>query len=154
MPRIDVPFVVELQSITQPTNANLVAGGQNYFYATFNLCETWKKISNIKAVFSRVDIEPIVVPLEQGADYMECKIPWEVMQTPGVFHVGVFGGDRLPTHYAYVRVKTGCVTEGDAPLPPTPDWFEIIEKEIGDISSALDELHIYAQSFSTGGDAE
>ena len=45
MPRINVPFVVDKQHITQPTGEKLVSGGQNYFYATFVTNEIWENIS-------------------------------------------------------------------------------------------------------------
>ena len=125
--RIDVPFVVEKQCITQPTKAVLMSGGQNYFYATFELCDTWEDISDIRAVFCR-DNESILMPLIEHEDYVECMIPWEVMSIPGVFEVGIFGDDRLLTNLAYVKVGQGCVTEGEEPQPPTPDWFDHIDK--------------------------
>ena len=131
MPRIEVPFVVKKQHIIRATDEDLVAGGQNYFYAIFEIGNTWKKISNPKALFVRDDVQKLM-DLTVGADCLECKIPWEVMATAGIFHVGIFGGDRLLTNYAYVKVKKGCLTEGDEPEAPTPDWFTEMEKMCND----------------------
>ena len=135
MPRIDVPFVVENQSITQPTGDKLVSGGQNYFYATFEIKGVWEKISNIKAVFVRDAISILVDLVETDKGY-ECRIPWEVMGYKGAFQVGVFGGDRMLTDYTYVIVKQGCVVEGEVPAPPTPDWFSNMENRMEEIESS------------------
>lgn len=149
MARIVIPFKVEKQHITQPTREVIVAGGQNYFYATFTINEVWEDIKNVKAVFSRDNISKPVPLIETETGY-ECVIPWEVMVDKGSFQVGIFGGDRLLTDYAYVIVKEGCVVDGESPLPPTPDWFTKIEEDvemakeaadsIGDLSSSVDEL--------------
>lgn len=128
MARIDIPFVVEKQQISQPTREKLVAGGKNYFYATFVVNDTWDDISNIKAVFVRGDVSKLMELTKTDSGY-ECMIPWEVMVTKGVFCVGIFGGDTMLTGMEYVEVKQGCVTDGGEPLAPTPDWFTRIEKE-------------------------
>lgn len=132
MSRIDVPFVVEKQRIIQPTREKIASGGRNYFYATFSINDTWEDIENLKVVFKRDEIEKLI-PLDETETGYECVIPWEVMDTAGSFLVGIFGGDRLLTDYAYVIVKQGCVTEGESPLPPTPDWFTKIEEDIANI---------------------
>lgn len=134
MPRIDVPFVVENQHITQPTGDKLVSGGQNYFYATFEIKGVWEKISNIKAVFVRDAISILVDLIETDGGY-ECQIPWEVMDYKGAFQVGVFGGNRMLTDYTYVIVKQGCVVDGEVPSPPTPDWFGKVDTEIKELES-------------------
>ena len=134
MARIDVPFVVEKQRITQPTQTELMSGGHNYFYATFRLCDTWEDISSIKAVFCR-EGNAVLMPLEEGNECLECLIPWEVMTEKGAFEVGIFGDDRLLTNLAYVKVGQGCITEGDEPKPPTPDWFKMVEELLSKIST-------------------
>ena len=139
MARIDVPFVVEKQQIVQPTREKLVAGGQNYFYATFTICDKWVDIDNLKAVFVRENVNKLI-RLNATEEGYECKIPWEVMVDKGSFKVGIFGGDKLLTDYAYVIVKEGCVTEGEVPTPPTPDWFTEIEKKVDNISVKTDDV--------------
>ena len=136
MARIDVPFVVEKQHITQPTREALVSGGRNYFYATFTICDKWDDIYDLKAVFVRENVEKLI-DITEGDNGLECQIPWEVMVDKGSFQVGIFGGDRLLTDYAFVIVKQGCVVDGETPLPPTPDWFDKIEEQLkngGDIT--------------------
>lgn len=139
MARINVPFVVEKQNITQPTREKLVAGGQNYFYATFTVNDIWDDIKNIKAVFSTDDTSKLMPLVETETGY-ECRIPWEVMVDKGSFRVGILGGDRMITDMTYVIVKEGCLTEGDAPFPPTPDWFTEIEEEIKNNKVVTDDM--------------
>lgn len=124
MPRIDVPFEVHGQIITQPTKVKLASGGQNYFYAVFSICETWGDISaDAKAVFKRGDISIKVELISRDDGCLECKIPWEVLTKSGIFRVGAYGGDRLTTNLADVEVEYGAY-DGDStpPSEPTPDW--------------------------------
>lgn len=130
MARIDIPFVVEKQHISQPTREILVAGGQKYFYATFTVCDIWNEIYDIKAVFYNGSVSKLI-PLIETDDGYECRIPWEVMVNKGVFHVGIFGGNRMLTDTDYIEVKQGCTTDGEAPVEPTPDWFSEMEKAVG-----------------------
>lgn len=139
MARIVIPFKVEKQHITQPTREAIVAGGQNYFYATFTINEVWDDIKNVRAVFNRDNISKLMPLIETETGY-ECEIPWEVMADKGSFQVGIFGGDRLLTDYAYVIVKEGCVVEGESPIPPTPDWFARIEEDIVDAKEATSSI--------------
>lgn len=136
MARIDIPFVIEKQHITQPTREKLVAGGRNYFYATFKMCDVWSDITGLKAEFVREGVEPKLMELSETESGYECEIPWEVMADKGIFQVGIFGGDRLLTNYEYVIVLEGCGGKGGEPLAPTEDWFRKIEKQIADIANA------------------
>ena len=135
MPRIDVPFIVKKQHITQPTREQIVAGGHNYFYATFTMCEEWEDLTDIKAVFVREGVSPKLMSLVEVDNGFECEIPWEVMAEKGSFNVGIYGGDRLLTGYAYVIVKQGCVVDGEVPAPPTPDWFDIVDKSLSELDA-------------------
>lgn len=149
MPRIDVPFVVVNQHITQPTGEKLVSGGQNYFYATFEITDVWKEVSNIKAVFIRDDISKLV-DLDETETGFECQIPWELMADKGVFQVGIFGGDRLLTDYTYVIVKQGCVVDGESPAPSSPDWFSKVDGKILELeSNKSDKDNTYTKEETT-----
>ena len=141
MARIDIPFIIEKQHITQPTREVLVAGGSNYFYATFTVCDKWSDVYSLKAVFVRENISKLI-DLEMTETGYECRIPWEVMADKGSFQVGIFGGDKLLTDYAYVIVKQGCIVEGEAPLPPTPDWFVKTDEELKNIKKDLENIEV------------
>lgn len=136
MPRIDVPFTVTEQVLRQYPPTLLRAGDKNYFYATFNVCEKWADVAELRAVFERSDLErPYVQDLVQGNGCYECVIPWEVMQTPGLVRVGVFGGDRILTNKVNVSVSVGCSCDGDTPQSPTRDWFLKIEELIQELGT-------------------
>lgn len=125
MPRIDVPFEVNGQFITQPTNMTLASGGQNYFYAIFKLCDTWKKVGGLRATFERGDNRISALIMPRTDDYVECEIPWEVLTKSGKFRVGIYGGDRITTNFVSVDVVRGSY-DGNIdrpPTPPTPDYF-------------------------------
>lgn len=132
MARIDIPFNIKGQIIEQRPKVKIAAGGQNYFYAVFNLCGIWSNIDYKKAVFKHGDSSYMVdlVPSNNG-DGMECLIPWEVMQEPGFFDTGIFGGSKLPTTMARTFVVEGCVGDGKDPQPPTPNWFNSMENRLG-----------------------
>lgn len=138
MARINIPFIVKKQVIVQRPRIKIAAGGQHYFYATFDLCDVWDDIENKKAVFIRSgepDPYPYVMDLSVGESYMECEIPWEVMAEVGYFDVGVFGGDRIPTSMARVFVIQGCICDGGAPREPTKDWFKDVDERLKALSS-------------------
>lgn len=136
MARIDVPFVVRGQIIEQKPRVKIAAGGQNYIYAVFDLCGVWSDIDYKKAVFRRGN-DPYIMDLIHSDDHLECRIPWEVMQSPGFFDTGIFGGSRLPTNLARTFVIEGCVEDGKEPQPPTPDWFDKMEHDIDNIAGGL-----------------
>lgn len=127
MPRINVPFIVQKQTLIQKPRVELISGGQNYFYAVFKFCSAWDGIESVRAVFSTDGVEPKLMPLERCGDHWECRIPEEVMPKNGIFNVGVVGGDRLPTNNACVKTRVGCTGEGSEPSAPTPDWFDVME---------------------------
>ena len=136
MPRIDVHFTVTEQVLRQYPPTLLRAGDKNYFYATFDVCEKWADVAELRAVFERSDLErPYVQDLVQDNGCYECVIPWEVMQTPGLVRVGVFGGDRILTNKVEVSVSVGCRCDGDAPRSPTRDWFLRIEELIQELGT-------------------
>lgn len=136
MPRIDVPFTVTEQVLRQYPPTLLRAGDRNYFYATFDVCEKWADVADLRAVFERGDLErPYVQDLVQDNGCYECVIPWEVMQTPGIVRVGIFGGDRILTNKVDLPVSVGCACDGDAPRSPTRDWFLRVEELIEELST-------------------
>lgn len=139
MARIDIPFVIKKQHITQPTREKLVAGGQNYFYATFTISDDWEGITDLKAVFTRNDLNKVVSLTATESGY-ECRIPWEVMPEKGAFHVGIFGGDRMLTNWEYVVVLEGCCPEGGAPFAPTPDWFTKVENDVAEMKEEVETV--------------
>lgn len=129
MPRIELQFAVEKQTLTLSNAVPLRAGNRNYFYAVFSLDNTWASVENIKAAFIRNHAVYIVL-LEAGSDGLECKVPWEVMERDGNFEVGLFGGDRLLTNTVALSVENSFIPEGEESVAPTQDWFTKIEEAI------------------------
>ena len=152
LPRIDVPFVIEKQRITQPTREKLVAGGKNYFYATFTICELWEDVAGLKAVFVRDTISKLM-PLSETESGYECVIPWEVMTNKGAFQVGIFGGDRLLTNMEYVVVTEGCCTNGEKPTAPTEDWFVHVENDLAEMRESVDSISTMQEQVDSAIDA-
>ena len=136
MPRIDVPFTVTEQVLRQYPPTLLRAGDRNYFYAAFDVCEKWDDVADLRAVFERGDLErPYVQDLVQSNGCYECVIPWEVMQTPGIVRVGIFGGDRILTNKVDLTISVGCACDGDTPRSPTRDWFLRMEELINELGT-------------------
>lgn len=135
MPRIEVPFVVVKQHITQPTRVVLMSGGQTYFYATFEICDVWEDLADLKAVFRRDNVSKLMSLNERENGLLECQIPWEVMTDKGLVRVGIFAGNRMLTDEAIIRVGEGCICEGSEPTAPTPDWFDKVENDISVLNS-------------------
>lgn len=150
MARIDVRFKIEKQQIKQYPRAELVAGGRNYFYAVFDICDTWDGIDQPKALFTRGQTSKLM-GLTLSEYGLECEIPWEVMAEPGVFEVGIFGGDRLLTNTDYVVVKEGTMTDGEEPLAPTPDWFTVIEEKIEETNDMIMVVNTELETILAGG---
>ena len=146
MARIDVPFIIEKLKISQPTREKLVAGGKNYFYATFTVSDVWDDVTGLKAEFVREGVEPKLIELSKTESGYECKIPWEVMADKGAFQVGIFGGDRLLTNLEYVIVLKGCIGEGGIPYAPTEDWFRRVDRKVSELDTGkADKVDTYTK---------
>lgn len=140
--RIDINFKIVKQQMTLLTKEPLRQMDANYFYAVFDLCETWSTVNGIKASFARDDeglyFVVDLVPGENGC--LECQIPWEVLQKKGQFYVGVFGGNRILTNKVRVDVADSCYCDGEYPEAPTQDWFAQVEYQLEHIT--IDESQI------------
>lgn len=127
--RIDVLFKVEGQHITPVSDVMITSGSRNYYHAVFELDAVWLDLSP-KAVFS-VGKKTYIMPLNNsdGSDgRYECAIPWEVIARDTGFCIGVFGGDSLRSDLTFVAVSKGTQVDGELPQPPTPDWYDNIER--------------------------
>lgn len=127
MPRIELHFEAQVQQLRMTNSVQLVAGNRNYYYAVFDLDGTWSDVENKKAAFIR-NGNAWVMSLETGTNSLQCQIPWEVMERDGSFGVGVFGGDRISTNLVTVNVDGSFMSEGEASLEPTVDWFKKVEE--------------------------
>lgn len=124
--RIDVLFKVEGQHITSAGDATITSGSRNYYHAIFEFDAVWLGL-NPKAVFS-VGKKTYVMPLINSDGKYESVIPWEVIAKDTGFCVGVFGGDSLRSDLTFVAVTRGVQVDGEMSQPPTPDWYDSIER--------------------------
>ena len=124
--RIDVLFKVAGQHITSASDVTITSGSRNYYHAVFEFDAVWLDLSP-KAVFS-VGKKTYIMPLNNSDGKYECVIPWEVIAKDTGFCIGVFGGDSLRSDLTFVAVKRGAQVDGELPQPPTPDWYDNIER--------------------------
>ena len=124
--RIDVLFKVEGQHITSANDVIITSGSRNYYHSVFEFDAVWLNLSP-KAVFT-VGKKSYIIPLNSIDGKYECVIPWEVIDRDTGFYVGAFGGDSLRSDLTFVTVSKGAQVEGELPQPPTPDWYDNIER--------------------------
>ena len=99
--------------------------------ARFTFSKDWDGLTKT-AVFRAGD-EAREVLLPEG---LECAIPWEVLQKPGVMaYAGVYGSARggelvLPTVWAHLGTVLEGASPGETAQPPTPDlWQQELSKK-------------------------
>lgn len=136
--RIDVLFKVEGQHITSESDVVITSGSRNYYHAIFEFDAVWLDLSP-KAVFS-VGKKTYIMPLNNSDGRYECVIPWEVIARDTGFCIGVFGGDSLRSDLTFVAVSKGTQVDGELPQPPTPDWYDNIERLTGEATSTATEV--------------
>lgn len=124
--RIDVLFKVEGQHITPVSDVIITSGSRNYYHAVFEFDVVWLDL-NPKAVFT-VGNKSYIMSLNNNNRKYECVIPWEVIDRDTGFYVGTFGGDSLRSDLTFVSVSKGAQVEGELTQPPTPDWYDNIER--------------------------
>ena len=118
----------------------LASGGVNVYEVRFQFSEDWDGLQKT-AVFAAGE-ETYSVLLAEDA----CIIPWEALQTGGVWlKAGVYGTREgqvvLPTIWANVGQIFCGASPGETTQPPTPTVYEQILDRIGN----LDELETVAK---------
>ena len=130
----------------------VTSGSVNVYLVSFQFNEDWEGLSRI-AVFSAGNVT-ISLPLDETN---QCQIPWEVMECPKLsLMAGVYGMREgaivLPTIWASLGVICPGVTTGAEPSPPTPDAYQKVLAEIGNLEdlttadksslvAAINEVH-------------
>lgn len=130
----------------------VTSGSVNVYPVSFQFSEDWEGLSRI-AVFSAGNVT-ISLPLDETN---QCQIPWEVMECPKLsLMAGVYGMREesvvLPTIWAELGVIRPGVTTGAEPSPPTPDAYQKVLAEIGNLEdlttadksslvAAINEVH-------------
>nr|DAD96986.1 MAG TPA: hypothetical protein [Myoviridae sp. ctr0w28] len=130
----------------------VTSGSVNVYPVSFQFSEDWEGLSRI-AVFSAGNVT-ISLPLDETN---QCQIPWEVMECPKLsLMAGVYGMREesvvLPTIWAELGAIRPGVTTGAEPSPPTPDAYQKVLAEIGNLEdlttadksslvAAINEVH-------------
>lgn len=118
-----IQFTVTNQHIEASIPSKVVADTKNYLEASFFfVTDEWKDVDKT-AVFSN-QIGTYSVLLEKD----HCMVPWECL-VAGDLSVSVFGGDRVTTDTAKVRIFPSGYKLGQTPREPTPDVYaEILDR--------------------------
>lgn len=114
----------------------LTSGSVNVNTVSIEFSADWEGLSRV-AVFASSTTQ-ISIALDSTN---QCMIPWECLVAPNLnLRVGVYGMQGttivLPTIWASLGIIRPGVTTGAEPSPPTPDAYQKVLAEIGN----LDEL--------------
>ena len=132
-----------------------MVGGNSDYEVVFDFDEAWAD-HNVKTalfVFGRESVPKVFEGDVCGG---------VAINNATTCYIGVFSGDIMTTTPATITDIRQSITDiGGTPQDPTPSVYNEIIKIVGgtydlvgDISSALDELHGYAQSLVSGGATE
>lgn len=118
-----IQFTVTNQHIEAKTTGKIVADSRNYLEAVFFFVSPeWENLA--KTVVFSTKFGTYNVILENGT----CMVPPECI-IAGEMEVSVFGGDRVTTDVAKVKVHPSGYRKGETPPAPTPDVYaQILEK--------------------------
>lgn len=130
----------------------LTSGSVNVNTVSIEFSADWDGLSRV-AVFASSTTQ-ISIALDSTN---QCFIPWECLVTPNLnLRVGVYGTQGttivLPTIWASLGVIRPGVTTGAEPSPPTPDAYQKVLAEIGNLEdlttadksslvAAINEVH-------------
>lgn len=130
----------------------LTSGSVNVNTVSIEFSADWDGLSRV-AVFASSTTQ-ISIALDSTN---QCFIPWECLVTPNLnLRVGVYGMQGttivLPTIWASLGIIRPGVTTGAEPSPPTPDAYQKVLAEIGNLGdlttadksslvAAINEVH-------------
>lgn len=130
----------------------LTSGSVNVNTVSIEFSADWEGLSRV-AVFASSTTQ-ISIALDSTN---QCFIPWECLVTPNLnLRVGVYGMQGttivLPTIWASLGIIRPGVTTGAEPSPPTPDAYQKVLAEIGNLEdlttadksslvAAINEVH-------------
>lgn len=117
----------------------LTSGSVNVNTVSIEFSADWEGLSRV-AVFASSTTQ-ISIALDSTN---QCMIPWECLVAPNLnLRVGVYGMQGttivLPTIWASLGVIRPGVTTGAEPSPPTPDAYQKVLAEIGNLADLATE---------------
>lgn len=91
--------------------------------------------------WSHVPLKTAIFEMENGTAYKtiisedgDCMVPWETIDTTGFIYVSVFGGDRITTGKARVRIaQSGYIEDAENETEPTQDIYDQLIDELNEI---------------------
>lgn len=118
-----VQFTVTNQHIEAKTSAKIVADSRNYLEAVFFFVSPeWEKVAKTVVFSTKFGTYNVIL------DGDTCMVPPECI-IAGEMEVSVFGGDRITTDVAKIKVFPSGYRKGETPPDPTPDVYsEILER--------------------------
>jgi hypothetical protein len=108
------------QKLVRVDCPRIASGDKNIDYLQINFCPDWNGYAK-QAVFYRDENNPYYAIVN---DDNTCLIPWEVLQTGGLFYFGIIGidGERRKTSETIsYMIASGITTENLRPSNPTPE---------------------------------
>lgn len=126
-----IQFTVTNQHIESKTTGKIVADSRNYLEAIFFFVSPeWEKVS--KTVVFSTKLGTYNVLLKDDT----CMVPSECI-IAGEMEVSVFGGDRITTDVAKVKVFPSGYRKGETPPDPTPDVYAQITSQLKEIQGGM-----------------
>lgn len=118
-------------------------GNVNSYLCVFHFDAEWDGLSKFAAIKTEAGyVGPIPIFDNQ------CIIPYDVLQLPGMFSLGVYGTTgsandfkRISTNWLPFKINDGAYSEGTAPEVPEPDlWEQYLAQVNSIVQDALEEI--------------
>lgn len=106
-----ISFAVNKQKLSRLDNQEIVADSKNYLIARFALQSIEWQNNVVYALFSYKDkTYKKILGAEDGCDFNECYIPYEVIHSPQ-FTISLYAGDRITSTRVKIPVESSGYTE-------------------------------------------
>ena len=116
---MDIIVSLKGQEISRVDSQTLVADAQNQHFVAYQMGVDWSSLSNPIAIFTKSG-KTISVPIVAQRSIL----PNEMLKSSGSFTISVVAGSRMTCGVVTIPVSPSGLKEGNAPLPPTPNFFE------------------------------
>lgn len=124
---------------------NIVSTQVKYDTCMFELNSDWEGFTKTAVFYANGGNKKYVILDNTNI----CVIPWEVLSSPGILYIGIFGTKDdviLPTNFVATRIIGGSHEEGTISEPPTADVYAqiiaIMEKQKVDAKIATEQAGI------------
>ena len=131
-----------LDQVLQLINApRITSGGVNDVRAEFEFCPLWDGTTKTAVFYA----DPKDVYHKVLADDA-CDVPPEVLDAPGLVHMGVFGVDAAgnvvrTSGELLLNIEQGAITEATAVSDPTPELYQQVLAEVQKAREAAEDAN-------------